>query len=51
MLSVGDIKDIERIALKRGSILCDRTIREMIRTGKVSNGELSLIKIKTLKKD
>ena len=35
MLSVGDIKDIERIALKRGSILCDRTIREMIRTGKL----------------
>ena len=35
MLSVGDIKDIERIATKRGSILCDRTIREMIRTGKL----------------
>lgn len=35
MLSVGDIKDIERIASKRGSILCDRTIREMIRTGKL----------------
>lgn len=35
MLSTNDIKDIERIALKRGSILCDRTIRELIRTGKL----------------
>ena len=35
MLSTNDIKDIERIASKRGSILCDRTIREMIRTGKL----------------
>lgn len=35
MLSTNDIKDIEKIASKRGSILCDRTIREMIRTGKL----------------
>lgn len=35
MLSTNDIKDIERIASKRGSILCDRTIREMIRAGKL----------------
>lgn len=35
MLSVGDIKDIERIASKRGSILCDRTIREMIKDNRL----------------
>lgn len=39
MLSTGDIKDIERVVSKRGSILSDITIRDMIRKGKLIKTE------------
>ena len=39
MLSAGDIKDIERVVSKRGSILSDITIRDMIRRGKLIKTE------------